>query len=179
MRSAAFFRNVNLGRPNAPTRVQLETAFLEAGATSATSFLVNGTLVFDAAAGARPRAIAARACGRMRASCGLREPVFVRAVAELAALVSADPFGGAEPAGDDFRCISFLAGHRAGLPDFPFETPRADVAFVGTTGAEVFSIARVVGKSTGSPNAWLERTLGAPATTRNWRTVVRLVDKFA
>jgi uncharacterized protein (DUF1697 family) len=178
MRSAAFFRNVNLGRPNAPTRAQLEAAFLEAGATSATSFLVNGTLVFDAA-GARPRALAARACERMRASCGLREPAFVRAVADLADLVRADPFAGAEPAGDDFRCVSFLAGHRAGLPDFPFETPRADVAFIATTGAEVFSIARVIGKSTGSPNAWLERTLAAPATTRNWRTVLRLVDKFA
>jgi len=179
MRSAAFFRNLNLGRPGSPTRAQLEAAFLEAGATSAVSFLVNGTLVFDTAPEARPRAIAWSACERMRASCGLREPAFVRRVAELAELVRAEPFAGVDVAGDDLRCITFLGGHREVLPPFPFETPRADVAFIATTGAEVFSIARVVGKSTGSPNAWLERTLAAPATTRNWRTVVRLVDKFA
>jgi uncharacterized protein (DUF1697 family) len=178
MRSAAFFRNLNLGRPNAPTRGQLESAFLQAGAVSAVSFLVNGTLVFETAPGARPRAIAARAGALMGASCGLREPSFVRAVAELAALVLADPFAGIEVHGEDFRCVTFLGGHRAVLPPFPFDTPRGDVAFVATTGAEVFSVARVVGKSTGSPNAWLERTLGAPATTRNWRTVVRLVEKF-
>jgi len=178
MRSAAFFRNLNLGRANAPTRAQLEDAFRAAGATAATSFLVNGTLVFDAAPGARPRALAERACALMRASCGLREPVFVRSLVELAALVTAEPFAGVDIPGTDFACVSFLGGHRAALPAFPLATPRGDIDFVATTGAEVFSVAHRQGKSTGSPNAWLERTLGAPATTRNWRTVVRLVEKF-
>ena len=324
MRCAAFFRNVNLGRPNAPTRAQLEAAFLEAGAASATSFLVNGTLVFDVPPHARPRALASRACVLMRASCGLREPVFVRRVDELAALVASRPFdlhdgparcaphprgvhagslrsgcalaghddparcaphprgvhagslrsgralashddparcaphprgahagslrsghalashddparcaprprgahagslrsgralashddparcaprpqgahagslrsgralaGADDPArrasaagsvDDDLCCVSFLAGHRPALPAFPLTSARGDIDFVATTGAEVFSVARVVGKSAGSPNAWLERTLGAAATTRNWRTVVRLVEKFS
>ena len=179
MRCVAFFRNVNLGRPGVPTREQLESAFLAAGAASAASFLVNGTLVFDVPPHARPRALAARAGALMRASCGLREPVFVRRLDELAALVASDPFGGAALAGEDVRCASFLGGHRAGLPAFPLATARGDVDFVATTGAEVFSVVRVVGKSAGSPNAWLERTLGAPATTRNWRTIVRLVKKHS
>ena len=55
-RYAAFLRNVNLGRPNSPTRAQFEEAFLVSGALSAESFLVNGTLVFTLAAGARPQA---------------------------------------------------------------------------------------------------------------------------
>jgi hypothetical protein len=42
----------------------------------------------------------------------------------------------------------------------------------------VLSVARVVGRAAGSPNAWLERRLEGAATTRNWRTVVRLVDRF-
>ena len=93
-RYAAFLRNVNLGRPNSPTRVQFEAAFLASGAASAASFLVNGTLVFTLAPGARPRAVAARACDALRAACGMREPVFVRSVAELQALVASDPFAG-------------------------------------------------------------------------------------
>ena len=43
----------------------------------------------------------------------------------------------------------------------------------------VFSVVRVVGRSPGSPNAFLEKLLGLPATTRVWNTVVRLVDKHA
>ena len=49
MHYAAFLRNVNLGRPNSPTRAQFEAAFLASGAASAASFLVNGTLVFTLA----------------------------------------------------------------------------------------------------------------------------------
>ena len=37
MRFAAFFRNLNLGRPSCPTREQLESAFVEAGAGAAAS----------------------------------------------------------------------------------------------------------------------------------------------
>jgi len=178
MRCAAFFRNVNLGRTNAPSREQLEAAFREAGAASASSFLVNGTLVFDTPAGVRPRALAARACALMRTRCGLREPVFVRRVDELAALVASEPFADVPVADPDFACITFLAGHRAALPALPSATPRGDIEFVAATGAEVLSIARLVGRAPGSPNAWLERRLEGAATTRNWRTVVRLVDRF-
>ena len=178
-RYAAFLRNVNLGRPNSPTRAQLEDAFLASGAASAESFLVNGTLVFTLAPGARPRAVAARACEAMRASCGLREPVFVRSVAELRALVASDPFAGQAAQGRDACCISFLGAPRRALPALPVVTARADLELLRAEDTHVLSVSRWVGKSAGSPNAWLERTLGEPATTRNWRTVVRLVEKYS
>jgi uncharacterized protein (DUF1697 family) len=177
-RYAAFLRNVNLGRPGSPTRAQLEAAFLDAGATSAESFLVNGTLVFSVATGARPRALASRARERMRASCGLREPMFVRAVAELAALVASDPFAGQAAEGRDACCVTFLGAPRKPLPPLPLVTPRGDLELLRSDETHVLSVSRWVGKSAGSPNAWLERHFGEPATTRNWRTIVRLVEKF-
>jgi len=38
-------------------------------------------------------------------------------------------------------------------------------------------VSRIIGRSQGSPNAFLEKLLGLPTTTRAWNTVVRLVDK--
>jgi len=178
VRHAAFLRNVNLGRPGSPTRVQLEAAFLEAGATRAESFQVNGTLVFGVASGDRPRALAARAGERMRASCGLREPMFVRALAELSALVASDPFDGQVAEGRDACCITFLGAPRKPLPALPLVTARGDLELLRSDDTHVLSVSRWVGKSGGSPNAWLERHFGEPATTRNWRTVVRLVEKY-
>jgi len=203
MRYAAFLRNVNLGRPGSPTRAQLEAAFLDAGAREAASFQVNGTLVFTPGPGTRPRALAARACELMRASCGMREPVFVRSVAELRALVASEPFfemrvsglescaSGASAKGElgtrNFQdltpasiccCITFLAAPRKPLPPLPIVTPRGDLELLRSDDTHVLSVSRWVGKSGGSPNAWLERQLGEPATTRNWRTVVRLVEKY-
>ena len=177
-RYAAFLRNVNLGRPGSPTRAQFEEAFLAAGATRAESFLVNGTLVFGVAPGARPRALASRACAHLRARCGLREPLFVRAVSELAALVASDPFAGHVAEGRDAFCITFLGAPRKPLPALPLVTPRGDLELLRSDDTHVLGISRWVGKSGGSPNAWLERHLGEPATTRNWRTVVRLVEKY-
>ena len=177
-RYAAFLRNVNLGRPNSPTRAQLEAAFLEAGAASAASFQVNGTLVYAPASGTRPRAIAARACEHLRARCGMREPVFVRSVAELRALVASDPFAGQVAQGRDACCITFLGAPRRPLPALPIVSPRGDLELLRSDDTHVLSVSRWVGKSGGSPNAWLERHFGEPATTRNWRTVVRLVEKY-
>ena len=177
MRFAAFLRNVNLGRPGSPTRAQLESAFLEAGAASAASFQVNGTLVFTPAPGRRARAVASRACAVMHASCGLREPVFVRSLDELQALVASDPFARQLAEGLDSCCISFLGAPPTALPPLPLVTPRGDLEILRAEDTHVLSVSRWLGKSGGSPNAWLERTLGEPATTRNWRTLVRLVAK--
>ncbi|MCK9685183.1 DUF1697 domain-containing protein [Scleromatobacter humisilvae] len=178
-RYAAFLRNVNLGRTNSPTRDQLEAAFLAAGAATAQSFQVNGTLVFTPARGTRPRALAARACEALAASCGMREPVFVRSVDELRALVASDPFAGQVADGRDACCISFLGAPRKPLPTLPLATPRGDLELLRADDTHVLSVSRWVGASAGSPNAWLERTLGELATTRNWRTVVRLVEKYS
>jgi uncharacterized protein (DUF1697 family) len=175
---AAFLRNVNLGRPHCPGRAQLEDAFLESGAASASSFLVNGTLVFTVLPGERPRAVAARACVALRASCGMREPVFVRSVDELQALVASDPFAGVVAEGQDACCLTLLGAARKALPALPFVTARGDVELLQAQASHVLSVSRWLGKSGGSPNAVLERLLGEPATTRNWRTVVRLVEKF-
>jgi uncharacterized protein (DUF1697 family) len=183
-RYAAFLRNVNLGRPNSPTRAQFEEAFLGCGAASAESFLVNGTLVFTLVPGARPRAVAERAREVMRASCGMREPAFVRSVEELRRIVASNPFGdsrvpGAPLAARDAFCITFLGAPRKPLPALPFVTARGDLELLRSDDTHVLSVSRWVGSSAGSPNAWLERTLGEPATTRNWRTVARLVEKYS
>jgi len=176
---AAFLRNVNLGRPGSPSRAQLESAFLASGAEMAQSFLVNGTLVFAPARGTRARAVAARACEAMRAACGLREPVFVRRVGELQALVASDPFAGRVTQGRDALCISFVGAARKALPALPLTTARGDLELLRDDGTHVLSVTHWIGSSAGSPNAWLERQLGEPATTRNWRTVVRLVEKYS
>ncbi len=178
-RYAAFLRNVNLGRPNSPTRDQLEAAFVDAGAATAQSFQGNGTLVFTLAPGTRPRALAARACEALATRCGMREPVFVRSLAELAALVASDPFAGQVAEGRDACCISFLGAPRKHLTQLPLSTARGDLELLRGDDTHVLSVSRWVGASAGSPNAWLERTLGEPATTRNWRTVVRLVEKHS
>jgi uncharacterized protein (DUF1697 family) len=177
MKHAAFFRNLNLGRPRCPTRTQFEAAFLAAGAESATSFLTNGTLVFEARNRTLAREVLGQASQAMAAECGLREPGFLRSVDHLAHLVVLDPFAGVDRESVYEVCITFLDAKHPALPALPLASKRDDVQLLSATEGEVFSISRVVGNTPGSPNALLEKLLGTPASTRAWNTVVRLVDK--
>jgi uncharacterized protein (DUF1697 family) len=179
MRYAVFLRNVNLGRPNCPTRGQFEAAFLDAGAHTASSFLTNGTLVYEPAAGRSAQAVYEAACEALRGVCGLKEPGFVRTVPYLSEVVAAAPFAGVDPHDVYACCVSFLSSPEVARPLLPMASARRDVELVQVTPGEVLSVCRMVGNSPGSPNAFLEKLLGSPLSTRNWNTVVRLVARFA
>lgn len=178
MRHAAFFRNLNLGRRNCPDRRQFEAAFLDSGAVTANSFLVNGTIAFDARSGNNAEAILQHATRLLATQCGMIEPVFLRDMAYLAGLVEAAPFDAVDPA-SVYGCFVTFVHRDARLERLPARNRRGNVEVVGLTEIEVFCTARQLGKSPGSPNAFVEKTIGAPATTRAWSTLLRLVDKHA
>jgi uncharacterized protein (DUF1697 family) len=179
MKYAAFFRNLNLGRPNCPSRAQFEKAFVAAGAESAASFLTNGTLVFAARNKTQARKVLALASEALHAECGLKEPAYFRDLGHLAELVALDPFAAVERSSVYEVCVSFLDPKRITLPALPLVSRRGDVEVLRFTKGEALSVCRKIGNTPGSPNAFLEKLLGAPATTRAWNTVVRLVERHS
>ena len=177
MHFAAFFRNLNLGRPRCPTRQQFEQSFVEAGAGEAASFLTNGTIAFEARSAGSAKRILARARKSMRDSSGLEEPAFLREFAYLQRLVAADPFAAIDR-GAVYDCyVTFLHDDVVAARGLPPSSPRGDVELIQFTGSEALCVAHKLAKSPGSPNAFVEKTLALPATTRAWNTVVRLVAK--
>ena len=176
----AFFRNLNLGRINCPGKVQFEEAFVAAGAESASSFLTNGTMVFTARSGIQSQRVFNSACEILRKTCGLKEPGFIRTIDYLTQIVTLDPFAGIESGSVFACCTSFLdTTHGLSAPQLPLESKRRDVKVLQLTDSEAFSVCIKVGNTPGSPNAFLEKLLGLPVTTRNWNTVVRLAQKYA
>ena len=174
----AFFRNLNLGRPPAPTRAVLEAAFTEAGAANPCSFLTNGTVVFEAGSPAKAARIMKAAQATLRRD-GFKEPAALRDVAGLAALVASDPLAGVEMDGVYAPCATFLIGTPADGVSLPSANTKGDVRVVSWHDGMLLSLTYKLGSSAGSPNAFVERTLDVPATTRVWNTVVRLVRKHA
>jgi uncharacterized protein (DUF1697 family) len=179
MKLAVFFRNLNLGRPPAPTRQQLEAAFLEGGARSAQSFLTNGTLVFEPAPRSRGRREVEAACAILQRTLGFAEPAFVRPLPILAGLVARQPFRGIDPASVYERCITFLPDRFVLPQDAPRANASGNVRVLEYAAADMFSVSLKLGASPGSPNLFAERQFGVPATTRAWNTVVRLVERHA
>jgi len=178
MKHAAFFRNLNLGRPKCPTKAQFEAAFVDAGAASAASFLTNGTMVFDAESAAAAKKVLATACEAMKTSCGLVEPAFLRSLRQLANLAKQEPFAEVDEQQVYACCITFLHPKaRLDTGTLPIESGRGDCSIFARTRGEAFSTVQKNGNTVGSPNAMLEKLLRLPATSRNWNTVLRLLDK--
>lgn len=176
---AAFFRNVNLGRPNKPTKALLEAAFAQTGATFVESFLGTGNVVFAAASTAAARAMVAQARATLEAECGLREPACLREVAALASMLQDAPFAHVERDDVHEYCISFMAAKPAALPPLPLCSARGDLQIFRFSGSEAFGFTRLVGGRPGNVNGLLERRLEVPLTTRNWNTVRRIVERHA
>jgi len=172
-----FFRAVNLGQKNCPSRAQFEATFREAGGEAPRSFLTNGTLVFNARHETAARRIVRAARKRLAETCGLTEPAFLRRLDDMARLVESDPFAGISRRAVYRFCVSFFDGKPAGVR-VPRRSSRGDVEVVRLTRGEMLSIVRKLGSGPGSPTLLLENALGRPATTRVWNTLVRLVARF-
>jgi len=177
MKHVAFFRNLNLGRPHCPTKAQFEGAFAAAGAISASSFLTNGTMVFTVGSDSQAQSIFSGACQILRGTCDLKEPGCIRSIEYLAELVTLNPFADIEPGTVYACCASFLHPVDSLRARLPLESKRRDVKVLRWTDSEALSVSLKVGNTPGSPNAFLEKLLGIPVTTRSWNTIVRLVRK--
>lgn len=156
MKFAAFFRNLNLGRPPAPTRTVLEAAFADAGAVAPCSFLTNGTVVFDATTPAHAARILKAAQAALRRD-GFDEPAALRDVDRLAALVAGDPLAGV-PLDDVYApCATFLIGTPADDVPVPSTSPKGDVRVVSWHDGMLLSPTYKRGATPDNPNAFVER----------------------
>ena len=177
MRFVTFYRNVNLGQPRSPTRSQLEGALAEAGAVSPQSFQTNGTVVFAAESLPTAREIVARASLKLADVCGLKEPAFTIELEPLVALVAEGPFERVSTESGQAFNATFMADDQLARLSAPLLSPRGDVELIRVTPFVALSVSRRVGAGIGYPTPFLEKLLGAPATTRGWGTIERLVAR--
>jgi uncharacterized protein (DUF1697 family) len=173
---AALLRGINLGARNRLAMADLRRIVEELGAEDVGTYVQSGNVVLRSRLTADRLASAIETA--IRKELGMEVPVLVRSGRQLRALVRGNPF--ARPNVDVATLhVTFLAARPAaklvaGLrresfgPD-AFELVRGDVCLSCPGG---------YGRSK-LGNAFLERRLGVPATTRNWRTVTALADLTA
>ncbi|MFC5743808.1 DUF1697 domain-containing protein [Dyella tabacisoli] len=177
MRFAAFFRNVNFGHVGSPIKAQFIAAFEAVGAQDMSSFLTHGNASFSASNAAEAISLADAAREQLRRVCGWDGVAYTRSITYLAKRVASDPFVGAPQDDINDCCVTFLPDRLSEMPVTPIVVPRRDMEVFDVRAGEAFSVTRLVGGRVGNVNGLLERLLKAPLTTRNWNTVVRLVER--
>jgi len=181
----ALLRAVNVSGQNGIPMAELRASMAASGYDDVRTYLQSGNIVFAAAAAAAAeQELAAEIHQLIAREFGHDVKALVLTAAELARVAAANPF---LPAARDTAAVERFS-HATFL-----EEPAPEAAFAGLAlpaqpeeQAMLAADGRVIylylphgyGR-TKLNNGYFERHLGAAATTRNWRTVLALVEMSA
>jgi len=167
----SLLRGINVGGHNLVPMARLRSIYETLGCADVTTYLQSGNVVFGHADD--PAAVAAGAEAAIRDALGLEIRVLGRTHRQMARIVAADPFPGAEPSR---RLVLFLsAAPNVGIArELGRVTVGADAAILI---GEEFHLHCPDGiADTKLTRILADRRLGVAATARNWRTVTRLME---
>jgi uncharacterized protein (DUF1697 family) len=167
-RFAAFLRGVS---PMNCKMQELAKAFSAAGFTDVKTVLSSGNVVFGAS-GAE-RSVQKKAEAAMQEHLGKSFLTFVRPIAELQALLEADPYARFKLKPDAKRVVTFLVAKPSAAPKLPVELE--DAKILALQGRELFS-AYVPGDKGPVFMTLIERSFGKDVTTRTWDTLRKVCD---
>jgi uncharacterized protein (DUF1697 family) len=170
----ALLRGINVGGSTKVGMDALRRSFEALGYAGAKTYLQSGNVVFDAPAGAASR-LAGEIEGRLAQDFGRTIPVLVRTGQDLARLVDHNPFLSGESDLTKLH-VTFLSEEPDPARAARLEAPAGAPDAFPLAGRELYLHCPNGYGRTKLNNAFVERRLGVPATTRNWKTVTALRD---
>ena len=168
----ALLRAVNLGARNKVPMARLREVLDEVGCEAVATYIQSGNVVFSRGRGSDRSRIVRELEQAIEQEFGVAAAVVLRTFDEFEKLAGSSPFGGdtshthvaflaRKPTAKAVRALEALEV----APD-RFELRGADVVLHYPNGVQGSKLTA----------ARLEKTLGVPATVRNWRTITRLAD---
>ena len=169
----SMLRAINVGGQNKIPMPELKRLYEGLSLTNVTTYVQSGNVVFDSI-DREPDGLAAEIQTRIEKVYGSKIFVFVRAVADFRRILESNPFLMARNEAPSFLHVTFLS-------QTPSQAQWDNLRAPDSTGDEFFSTSQEIylfcpdgyGRTKLS-NAFFERKLGLPATTRNWNTVQAL-----
>jgi uncharacterized protein (DUF1697 family) len=173
VRYVAFLRAVNVAGHARVAMADVCEVFAKAGCRDAKSVGHAGNLLWTRAAGKAPEEKLRRVLGRM---LGESPELMIRTSREMRRIVESNPFGALTSDKAIKLYVVFLARKPKQVPPLPVRLEKDALALVAVTGREAYVVSRRKPGTVmyGFPNQFVEKTLGVPATSRNWNTVVKI-----
>lgn len=173
---AAMIRGVGPENPNMRGE-RLKEAFESLGFTKVRPVITSGNVVFesDITDTAKLEAMAEEAFPRL---LDFERAVFIRAQADLQALVNADPFPGIEQGPTHYITVTFLKNVPKNAPVLPYKPEGKGFEILGQYDRAITATLDQTHEKTPNMMSWLERQYGRDITTRTWKTVNRLLTKL-
>ncbi|HET7657344.1 MAG TPA: DUF1697 domain-containing protein [Bacillales bacterium] len=165
----ALLRGINVGGKVVKMEA-LRNVFNEMGFENVTTYIQSGNVLFSAVE-EQADGLAAHISEKLQEAFGFPIPVIIRTVEEWSEVIQANPFAGQEP------YVTFLDAKPEQNAIFALEIFAEDFEEeVRVIGREVYLICPKGYGKTKLSNALFEKKLGVSGTTRNWKTVNKLLS---
>jgi uncharacterized protein (DUF1697 family) len=174
----ALLRGINVGGQKLIKMKELARIFTDAGLKNVRTYIASGNVIFESGS-ANKAALNRRIEKALQQTLGYEVTVVLRTLSEIESIVKRNPFKKYEASKDVMLCVVFLANEPKTKPKLPLVSM--------TDNLEVFEVAEGMAcvvlrrKKTGwfgFPNNFVEKQLSVAGTTRQWRSVTKLL-KFA
>jgi uncharacterized protein (DUF1697 family) len=177
IRYVAFLRGVNVGGHKPVKMAGLAATFAGLGLRNVQTVLASGNVLFDAPASSRKR-LAARITAGLKRAFGFDATVVLRTLAEIGRLLDTNPFADIKLPARALLYITFLAEDAPAEVAQPDRSPRGHIRMARVSAGEIASVVVLShGHGTVDLMNTLDRQFGRMATTRNWNTVQRILNR--
>jgi uncharacterized protein (DUF1697 family) len=169
----ALLRGINVAGNTRVSMDGLRKVFADLGHGDVTTYLQTGNVVFTT--GGKAAQVATELEKRITADLGVTPTVLLRTVAEMSEVLSSNPFLDRESDHTKLH-VTFLADKPDAEHRDALTRPDGETAEFQLWGREVFLHCPDGYGRTKLNNSFIEKRLGRRATTRNWKTVVKLCE---
>jgi uncharacterized protein (DUF1697 family) len=173
----AFLRGINnIGRKTVKM-LELKRIFEANGFQNVITIQASGNIVFETTI-SEASALVKDVENLLESKLGYNVKVTLRTLDELTLLIKSKPFGHIKITPRTKLLLTFLAEKPMSEFKIPFKLPNKNFTIIRITDNEIYS---VVNLSPDKPSYrimnFLEKEFGNKITTRNWNTIVKIVNK--
>jgi uncharacterized protein (DUF1697 family) len=175
MEYVALLRGINVGKRRIKM-ADLRAGFASWGFENVTTIQAAGNVIFRRHE-TSPADLTNALEERLAERYGFEVSVLLRTMDEIRSLVESDPFRDVEVTPNTRLYVSFLPEKVESDLEIPYESPEKDFRILSAGDREVCSVLKLNPRMrTTDAMAILEQAFGSRLTTRNWNTVLKIVD---
>jgi uncharacterized protein (DUF1697 family) len=170
----ALLRGINVGGKNKLPMKDLAAMFAVAGCSDVRHFIQSGNILFRAAprVSANLPDVIAKA---IKIKFGFGAPVLLRTIEEMEAVVARNPYF-TKDVDENLLYVMFLAAQPDDAGIASLDPNRSQPDLYQVHGKEIFMHLTTGAAKTKLTNDYFDRRLATTSTSRNWRTVNKLLE---
>ena len=172
----AFLRGINVGGHKSVKMEELRKAFESMRFKNVKTLLASGNVLFQAPQ-ANTNTLSKKIEEKLKKTFGHEINVIIRTIEELQHLFEANPFKGVKVTPQTRLYITFLSEKAKSDLQVPFESSDKNFKIIRVTESEICSVLTLSPtKNTIDLMNILEKEYGKKVTTRNWNTIIKLLQ---